>query len=96
MERELVLKLLRTHSTELRQRGVKSLSLFGSVARGEARPESDVDLLIELEPPLTFDHYIQVKFFIEDLLERPVDLVMPETLKPRARLSAEREAILVA
>jgi hypothetical protein len=96
MERELVLKLLRANADELHRRGVKSLSLFGSLARGEEQPESDIDLLVELEPPLTFDRYIHLKFFMEDLLGRPVDLVMPETLKPLARRSAKQEAILVA
>jgi uncharacterized protein len=75
---------------------VKSSRLFGSVARNEAGPDSDVDLLIDMEPPYTFDRYIQVKFFIEDLLDRPVDLVMSDTLKHRARPMVEKEAILVA
>ena len=55
-----------------------------------------MDLLVELEPPYTFDRYIQAKFFLEDLLGCPVDLVMQETLKPRARITAEKEAIRVA
>ena len=48
-ERERVVGLLRERSGELRARGVRGLALFGSVARGEARPDSDVDLLVELD-----------------------------------------------
>jgi uncharacterized protein len=96
MEKKTVLELLQTHRAELEELGIRSLALFGSVARDEARAESDVDLLVELAPPLTFDRYLQAKFYLEDILHCPVDLVMQETLKPRARESAQREAIRVA
>jgi uncharacterized protein len=96
MNREEILTLLRFHQAELQNLGIRSLSVFGSVARGEAMPDSDIDLLVELEPPLTFDRYIQAKFYLEDLLGRPVDLVMPEMFKPRARPFAEKEAIRVS
>ena len=96
MDREFVLQRLRSHISDLHRLGVRSIALFGSVARGEAEQDSDVDLLVELEPPYTFDRYIQAKFFLEDLLGCPVDLVMQETLKPRARITAEKEAICVA
>ncbi len=96
MDREETLERLHSHLPELRRLGIRSLSLFGSLARGEAGPESDVDLLIDMEPPYTFDRYIRAKFYLEDLLGRPVDLVMQETLKPRALSSAEKEAIHVS
>ena len=96
MDREDILSILRKHVNELRKRGVITLSLFGSVARGEARIGSDIDLLVELEPPFTFDRYIQVKFYLEDLLGCSVDLAMVGTLKPRIREKVEQEAILVA
>lgn len=96
MDRDFVLQLLRNHISDLHRLGISSIALFGSVARGEASQDSDVDLLVELEPPYTFDRYIQAKFYIEDLLGCPVDMVMQETLKPRARITAEKEAIYVA
>jgi predicted nucleotidyltransferase len=96
MDREKVLELLRSHAEEIKRLGVINLSLFGSVARNEAGLQSDVDLLVTMQPPFTFDRYIQAKFYLEDLLGCPVDLVMDDTLKPRARLSALREAIRVA
>ena len=96
MEREMVLDLLRMHIGDLTLLGVRSLALFGSLARDEATPESDVYLVVNLEAPYTFDRYIRVKFYLEDLLGRPVDLVMAETLKPRALKMAQQEAIHVA
>jgi uncharacterized protein len=66
------------------------------VARDEARADSDVDLLVELEAPVTFDRYMDVKFYLEDLLAKPVDLVTALSLKPQLRAIVEREAIRVA
>ena len=74
---------------------MKSLAVFGSVARGEAGPDSDVDILVEFEGRATFDRYMGLKFFLEDLLGRRVDLVTRKALKPRMRPYVEREAIYV-
>lgn len=96
MKKEEILRLLRGHLDELRQRfGVKSLAIFGSVARGEAGPDSDIDILVEFEGPATFDRYMGLKFFLEDLLGRRVDLVTKRALKTRLRPYVEREAIYV-
>ena len=96
MRKDEVLWRLREHRDELRKRfGVKSLAVFGSVARGEAGPESDVDILVEFEGRATFDRYMGLKFFLEDLLGRRVDLVTRKALKPRLRPYVEREAIYV-
>ncbi len=96
MIRNEVLRTLSEHRHELKRFGVKSLALFGSVARGEDRPGSDIDLLVEFEKPATFDRYMELKFFLEELLGRRVDLVTPRALKPRLRHQVEREAIHVA
>jgi len=96
MERNQVLELLRIHRTDLDAMGVKSLAVFGSVARGEASPESDVDFLVEFHQPATFDGYMQTKFPLEDLLGYPVDLVVRQALKPRMLPVVEQEAIYVA
>ena len=77
-------------------RACSRVALFGSVAREEASLESDVDLLVDLETPHTFDRYIGAKFYLEDLLGCSVDLVMQETLKPRLRPQVEKDAIHVA
>jgi hypothetical protein len=52
-------------------------------------------LLVEFTPPLTYDRYIQAKFYLEDLLGCPIDLVIPDTLKPSIRLLVEKEAVHV-
>jgi predicted nucleotidyltransferase len=96
MQRDKVLSTLRQHQTALKKLGVRSLALFGSVARDEAIPSSDVDILVEFEPPVTFDRYMDLKFHLEDQLGRKVDLVSWKSLKPPIRASVEEEAIHVA
>ncbi len=76
--------------------GVKSLELFGSVARDESGVTSDVDILVEFEETPTFDHYIGLKFYLEDLLGTKVDLVEKALLHPSIRSTVEDEVISVA
>ena len=90
--RDELLKALREARTELEGLGVRRLALFGSFARGHARSGSDVDLLVELDRK-TFDRYMDVKLFLEDLLGRRVDLVPADRLKPRLREAVLRDAI---
>lgn len=71
---------------------VKRIGVFGSIARGESRPDSDVDIVVELGEP-TFDHYMDLKFFLEEILQRPVDLVLADTVKPRLKPVIERETV---
>jgi len=68
------------------------LGLFGSFARGESKNTSDLDFLVELEPE-TFDSYMDVKFFLEDLFEAEVDLVLVDAIKPRLRETILGETI---
>jgi uncharacterized protein len=75
---------------------VHSLSLFGSVARNEATPTSDLDFLVEFEGPATFRGYMGLKFYLEDLFGKPVDLVIKKDLKERIKQSVIEEAIRVA
>ena len=75
--------------------GVQWLGLFGSFARDEAGPDSDVDLIVDLDR-VTFDRFMDVKLRLEDLLGRRVDLVLRDSLKPRIRDSILREAIRAA
>ena len=96
MRRDDVLRLLSEHRSEWARFGVASLSLFGSHARDEARPDSDVDLLVEFEGDLTFHRYMDFKFYLEDLLGTRVDLVTQGSLRERVRPYVEREAIRVA
>jgi predicted nucleotidyltransferase len=76
--------------------GVRHLGLFGSAARDELRPDSDIDVLVEFDGPVTFDRYFQLKDFLEQLLCRPVDVVTVGGLKPRARRHVEQALISLA
>ena len=87
-ERERVLALLRAHADEFRRRGVTRLALFGSTARGEAGPESDVDLLIEVDPAVKFTlvELASLERFVAGLLERPVEFASFGRLRERPRV----------
>jgi uncharacterized protein len=82
--KEDVFTLLRQNGAQLRRFGVGSLSVFGSFARGEPRDESDVDILVEFEPEQeSFDNFLGLAEFLEELFGRRVDLLTPESLNPR-------------
>jgi predicted nucleotidyltransferase len=95
MDCDQILSLVQQNQPELDKFGVKSLAIFGSVARGEAKIESDIDMLVALQDPVTFDRYMDVKIFLEDLLEYPVDLVISDVLHPRLKPYVEQDAVYV-
>jgi hypothetical protein len=95
MRRNEIFHILSERRAELERFGVKSLALFGSVARDEARENSDIDMLVDFSHIPGFFQFMDLKFFLEDLLGCKVDLVMPKTLKPRIRPRIEREAVHV-
>jgi predicted nucleotidyltransferase len=94
--RNQLIDAIRARGERLRELRVASLHIFGSMARDEAGPESDVDVLVDFEGPPSFDRYMDLKFFLEDLIGRPVDLVTRAAVRPRMRLAIEREAIRVS
>ena len=96
MKREQLIGFLKENMTKIKGYGVKSLAFFGSVARDEATDTSDVDVLVEFEGTVTFDCYMDLKFFLEDSLGCSVDLVSKKMLKPRVRDRVELEAIYVS
>ena len=96
MRRDEALRILREHTAKLHGMGIRSLSLFGSVARDEAGPESDVDVLVEFAEPETFATYMDAKLYLEDLFGRRVDLVTQSGLRERIWPYVERERIRVA
>jgi len=88
-----IMELLCKHAGEMRSRfSVQRIGLFGSYSRRESRVKSDIDILVKLSEP-TFDNYMDLKFFLEELLNREVDLVMAETLKRRLRPGILRDVI---
>ena len=95
MNREQVIATLRSHGPELRHRGVRHAALFGSVARGEGGPSSDIDIMIELEPDASVDlfEYVGITHYLADLFPARVDVSNRSSLKPHVRPSAERDAV---
>ena len=95
MNRVQVIATLRAHERELRHRGVLHAALFGSVARGEEKPDSDIDILIELEPeaPIGLFEYVGITQYLADLFPHRVDVANRGSLKALVRPSAERDAV---
>jgi uncharacterized protein len=73
--------------------GIKSLFLFGSAARNEATQESDLDFVVDFDGTITFDRYMDLKIFLEDLFGKKIDLAIEDTLKPQVRQKILEEAI---
>jgi uncharacterized protein len=89
------LEILRRSEKALRARGVRRAALFGSVARGNNRPDSDIDIMIEFDPEahVTVFDYVGLKEFIAGLFDGPVDVVSREGLKSYVRPAATADAI---
>ena len=96
MRRAEVRSILDSYREELTRLGVKSLRLFGSVARDEASSSSDIDLLVEFEKTPTFSTYMKLRIYLEDLLGARVDLVTESGLRDRVRPYVEKDSIRVA
>jgi len=90
-----MLQLLKRNRKRFNEFKVKSLAIIGSVARDEAGPDSDVDILVEFDCPATFDLFMDLKFFLEDIIERRVDLVTTKALKPRIKPYIYKDAVYV-
>ena len=96
MKRDEVLALLAGYRAELNKYGVKSLAIFGSVARNEATEESDIDILVEFSQPVGLFEFVRIKAHLEKILNRPVDLVTPEALKKQLKEQILKEAVYAA
>ena len=95
MRRKEACQLVRSHQQELQQLGVKSLDIFGSVARDQANPQSDVDILVELDISIGFFEFFQIQHYLEDLLQCSVDLGTTDALKDHLRQPILEDAIHV-
>jgi len=95
--RTQILAVLADSRQEIATRyGVERLALFGSASRDELGASSDVDVLVEFAGPATFNAYMDLKFYLEDVLGRPVDLVTDKALRRELRPYVEKEMIRVA
>ena len=92
MTRDEILKKLEENFETIRGFDVRSLGIFGSYAREEQSEASDMDFLVEFDRA-TFDNYFDLKFFLEDLFGRKVDLVIKDTIKPRIRSTILEETV---
>ena len=83
---EEILKLIQQNRERIKRYGVKRIGLFGSYLKGEQKEDSDIDILVEFEKgKKTFDNYMELKFFLEELFRRRVDLVIAESVKPELK-----------
>jgi predicted nucleotidyltransferase len=92
--REDVVSKIKANRRRLKNYGVRSLALFGSAARNKMHKSSDIDILVEFDKT-TWANYIGLKFYLEDLLGREVDLVTPKALKPATKPSIEKDLLYV-
>jgi uncharacterized protein len=90
-----IISKLRENEAALRAQGVRHAALFGSRARGDNRPDSDIDILIEIAPdaPVGLFEYVAITQYLADLFPVRVEVADRNTLKPLVRPSAEREAL---
>ncbi len=95
MNRQQILAKLRENEPALRARGVRHAALFGSRARGDDRPDSDIDIMLEFDPAahVTVFNYAGLKDYIAGLFDGPVDVVNRDGLKPYVRPAATTDAV---
>ena len=96
MRSDEILQRLAACRQQLAEFHVKSLAVFGSVARRQARADSDVDVLVEFNGPARFDQYMNLKLFLEERLGRPVDLLTRKGIRPELLPSVQQEAVYVS
>lgn len=92
LTRKDILKIIRENEKEIKGFGAKHIGIFGSFAKSTHQKKSDIDILIEFEQgQKTFDNYMDLKFFLQKILGRKVDLVIKDALKSRIKFSIIKE-----
>jgi uncharacterized protein len=95
INRDVIEALARSKAGLTKRSGVNSLALFGSVARGTAGKDSDIDVLVGFDGPATSERYFGVQFYLEDLFGKPVDLITERALRPELKPFIDRDRINV-
>lgn len=96
MDKEEIIKFLEDHKADLENNfGVMKIGLFGSHARGDAREDSDVDIIVELKSENISDHYFSLLHFLEDTFKRKIDLGIASSIKPEIKEYVDRDIIYV-
>lgn len=95
MRRDEALTVIRMHWSELQEKGIATLSLLGSLARDEAGPDDEVEILVELSRPLGFA-FFGIQEDLAELLGRPVVLVTPDSFRAEERDQVLRDAVRAA
>lgn len=95
VRRDDVIARLKEAEPGLRARGIRRAAVFGSVARGKERSDSDIDILVEIDPnvPLSVFEYAGLKEFVAGFFDGPVDVIAEDGLKPFVRPSVSADAI---
>src|SRR5438128_6513659 len=95
MRRDDVIARLKEAEPALRARGIRRAAVFGSVVRGDDRPDSDVDILVEFEPGAegTIYDYMRFKDYVASLFQAPVDVIDRAALKPHLHAPSARDAV---
>lgn len=92
--RDKIIKEIRNNAKEINAFGVKRIGLFGSYAGGRHNAGSDIDILVEFaKAKKEFDNYMELKFYLEALFHRRIDLVIKDALKPRIRRNILKEVM---
>ena len=92
LTKEKIFKKIEENREKIKKYGVKRIGVFGSYVRGQPKEKSDVDILVEFEKgKITFDNYMGLKFFLEDMFNCKVDLVIAEDIKQRLKPYIMRE-----
>lgn len=90
LSKEQIIRSIQDNRSAIQQYGVRRLGLFGSYAKAENIETSDIDFIVEFNAK-SFDNYMGLKFYLEEIFRRKVDLVLPNTIKPRLRETILKE-----
>ena len=94
LTKDKILKKIRENKEKIRSFGVKRIGIFGSFAKDRGKEESDIDFIVEFEEKeKNFNNFINLAFFLEELLERKIDLLTPEGISPYIKPYVERDVI---